>query len=354
MSSLGHGETHWTGGNFLPPLEQMEADLTDATDAYFGEPGHSPGELPNPREYDRRADIPSIDLPPDRDQTFRAAMSRLGLGREWDEGAEAAHLSSGWTAVVEAGQAHKDIAELDVLFHSLIAEDGVRPRAIIFTASPDRLIEGDERIMTARVLSSPDHPFNVDDVPPNEYELARLILTRLPGFRDRDMDPDHGINGPFDMGYNYTLAGNPVAVDANTPQEERGRFMCIGVIGHEIPVVLLRVDRTYYEENGERRYRQPDDQGKMRLIAQQLQQGGASVQQVGLITSNTYLLSRAVAAAQVEHETGVMVRVLSYGTATLARVKNEAQPAPLPNGQLAGEARLAWQRLQQFRNESKY
>lgn len=348
------GEHMAAGGNVLPSLDLMEAAIRDATDAYFGEPGHDPLELPDPKAagVERRADITSEELPDDREARLRAAMDRLGPGREGDVDAETAGLSDGYTAVVEAGQAHKIIAQLEVIFRELRRPGAARPRAIILAASPDRKIGPDERALTARVLSSENERFREEDVPENEYELARLILGRMNGFSNRRY-AEFAQDGEFDMGYNYTLQGDPAPGGEAAKPEERGRFMCIGVIGNEIPAILLRIDREYYEEAGKTKYRQLDDLGKMRLIAQQLQQGGASVQEVGLVTGAAYLPSRTIAAAQVEQETGVTVRVVSYGTATLARVKKEIAVKPLSVGQLAGEARLAEQRRRAFLGEAK-
>lgn len=343
MGDLHSGELGATGGNVLPSLEVMEAAIRDATEAYFGEPGRDPLDLPDPKAtgVERREDIVAIDLPEDREQRLRAAMNKLGPGRENDVDAEAAGLSDGYTLIVEAGQAHKMVAELDVILRELRRAGGVRPRAIILAASPERVLDTKERALTARVLG-----IDEDQVPENEYDLAHLILGRMDGFNARE--PELGMDGPFDMGYNYTLQGDPAPGGEDAAPEERGRFMCVGVLGKEIPVALLRVDREHYEEDGKRRYRQLDDLGKMRLIAQQLRQGDASVQKVGLVSGAAYVPSRTVTAAQVEQETGVTVRVLSYGTATLARVKGEPIPKPLSVGQLAGEARLAEQRRRAF------
>src|SRR3989344_8871349 len=72
----------------------------------------SPLEIfPEPGE--RRADT-EFSLPPEQESAFRTAMAKLGIGRETDLTATEIGLRSGYVAIIEGGQAHKMVAELNV------------------------------------------------------------------------------------------------------------------------------------------------------------------------------------------------------------------------------------------------
>lgn len=334
-------------GNVLPlsvqeTVDHMTNALNRAAEAYLGRPG-DPLELPDPKAagMDRRADIPSADLPSDREAVFRDAVAEFGPGRATDENAGAVGLGEGYTAVFEGGQVQKMVAQLEVALNDPVTPPG----SVILAASPERRLDQKERASTARILN---RRFNIDlaedDVPDTEYGVARFIAEHLEGFEQHEADLD----------YNYTLNGNTAPGGDEAKPEERGRFRHVGTIGGgNIPVVLLRIDREYYEGNSERKYRLLDDHGKMRLIAQLLREEGSDIQQVGLVTGATYLPSRLMDSMRTEREFGMPVRVISYGTETLARVKGEPAATPPKIGQLAGEAHLAWQRLQAFIAETQ-
>ena len=312
-------------------LDRMAHALAEAAAAAEPDERRSLLEIfPEPGE--RRADT-EFNLPPEQEEKFREAMAKLGIGRETNLTATEVGLRDDYVAIIEGGQAHKMVAELD----TVLSDKFTKPSAIFVAASPERAIpaaevdKAKERETTARVLG-----IDVDDVMHTEYDVAQQIIYKTPGlYPDRVLIPNFG----------YNLDGQLLAGEAT------GQFKRIGRIDHVIPVYLLRVDREYSEGG---KYRTLGVKSLIRVIDGLLNHEGRDAD-IGFVTSATYQPSRETDATsamlEIERQGGSRnVGVITYGTHTLAEVKKETYPAPPALGQLAGEAHKAAKQVEFLRD----
>lgn len=311
-------------------LDKMAHAMAEALAAVEPEnSGVSPLEVfPEPGQ--RRADT-EFDLPAQQESSFRQAMAKLGIGRETNLGATEVGLRPDFVAIIEGGQAHKMVAEINLI----LADQSTRPSEIIVAATPHRTIppheedKAKEREVTAKVLS-----IGRDEVGENEYQVAEQIARSIPGF----------IAGPPQntLKAGYTLEGE-------ITDEQTGHFTRLGQVG-DINVTLMRIDRKY-SEGGQ--YKTLGSKGLMKVVSHFLTRQGFD-NDIGFVTSATYQPSREVDAAstmlEVEREgTSRNIGVLTYGTHELAAAKKEQYPAQPSLGQLAGEAHKATRQIMLLR-----
>lgn len=296
--------------------QRLRGGLVRAVEAITGDASQNPLDVfPNPADKERREDVEfGVELTADQEVAFRSAMAELGIGRESNRDAAMVGLPDGYLALLEGGQAHKMLAELNIT-----AETAIRPRAIILAGDTERAIPEKEQEVTARVLG-----INREQVGATEAAVAEQILRAHPDFVPEDESV---------LPYGYTIDGELL-------DEQTGQLRRIGTIG-EIPAVVMRIDREWYEdEQGERKFRRIDNFAKMKIVSQ-IEVGNA----IGFVSSSTYQPSIEIDALRAAQETGSMIQVPTYGTAELARVKQEALPQPPALQQLAGEAYKTAQQL---------
>jgi len=314
-------------------LDRMAFVLAEAVAAV--EPANStasPLEIfPEPGQ--RRADT-EFSLPAEQETAFRAAMSKLGMGREIDQTASEVGLKDGYVAIIEGGQAHKMIAELN----TVLSDPAVRPSAIVVAATPDRIIpdpasdKAKEKEVTARVFNT-----DIESIPETEYDVAQQVIYKIPDLLAQRL-------AVLELSYD---------MDGNVSSESTGQFKRIGMVNHITPVYLLRVDREY-DRHDPKKYRTLGSKNLIKVVDGMLRQNGET-QDVGFVTSATYQPSREVDAAsamlEIERQ-GVFrnVGVITYGTHQLAEVKKEPYPQLPALGQLAGEAHKASKQLEALRS----
>ncbi len=310
-------------------LDEMARALSEAAAAV------APGEIGKPlleifpEPGERRADTEFV-LPKDQETAFREAMDKLGIGRETNQNATEVGLKDNYIAIIEGGQAHKMLAELNVV----LGDEQTKPHLIIITGTPDRTIppvgadKVAEREVTARVLG-----IKPEEVGATEFDVAEYIATHIPGLRDWRRKGLHG----------FEQIGTLGDTIIETLRVDRDPLRGGGTKG-----VIKNVDRYHYNFRGDF--------------------------DIGFVTSATYQPSREVDAVSAMLEINLghrqladlhtfaakfgvestggqkNVSVITYGTAELAKVKSESQPTPPALGQLAGEAHKAAQQLVILRN----
>ncbi|HVV66799.1 MAG TPA: hypothetical protein VHB72_01855 [Candidatus Saccharimonadales bacterium] len=328
---------HERTGSSNNEVLRMQQALARATEAVVGQPGADPLEVfPDPKSEERREDVAfdAGNLTEEQEAHFRVAMADLGPGRERSVGAFETGLARGYNAVLEGGQAHKMMAELE-----LVLEDHVQPRQIIITGGVRKL--GDkERELTARLLG-----MEIDEVGETEFDVACQVIKRHPKFE------------PFPEGARGFLGGDPskfnAAYDLSEepdsyligPKHGSDQFVQLGTIGGGKPAIAMRVDRfpDPAHPDDPSKYIQPSNAQKMGfasgfLGASQEIEYGPAVKNVALVTSATYEPSCTLAALEAEERVGdIHGHVLAYGTVALAAIKGEDPKQPGLN-QLAGEA----------------
>ena len=309
---------------FKNPVQELEqrtrSNLALAVEAVSGDIGADPLVVfPAQGKAERRADIEFdiTNLTLEQEQAFRSAMGKLGPGRESNQTPAVVGLTSGFTALLEGGQAHKMVAELNI-----VTESEVLPGAIILSADAERQISDSEKDLTSQVLK-----LDKDEVGETEYEVAKQVLKSCGDF----------IESPEEiLPFGYTGTGE-------LTHEPNGQFIRVGEINGS-PVVVMRVDREWYEaEDGSRKFKRINNSDKMKIVA-----GIENGSDIGFVTSATYLPTVAIDAMKASKATGVAIKVPNYGTAELARVKGEEQPTPPALNQLAGEAYKIAKKLQQL------
>lgn len=317
-------------------LDKMAHALAEAVAAVEPENSTtSPLEIfPEPGE--RRADT-EYSLPPEQEMAFREAMARLGIGRESNINATEAGLKDGYIAVIEGGQAHKMIAELNVVLSDKIT----RPRRIIITATPDRPIKpveedkAKEREVTASVLG-----IDNEEVGETELDVAKQVAVHTPNFQ------------PIRPMYDFTVAYNTEGdLISEGVKDGEGKLSNIGTI-IDTPIDILQIDRQYLDDG---KYKVLGSKGIMQFVTNLLDLWGFD-SDVGFVTSATYQPSRETDASSVMLEIERQgnprnVGVVTYGTqelakVKLAKVKKEDYPTPVALGQLAGEAHKAARQLE--------
>jgi|GEM_PF-912657 hypothetical protein len=284
-----------------------------------------------PQPGERRADT-EFSLPPHQGNAFREAMAKLGIGRETNLSATEVGLKDGYVAVIEGGQAHKILAELNIV----LADKTTRPSSIIIAATPERAIpepevdKAKEKETTAKVLG-----VEIDQVAATEYDVAQqIIYKKLPGLQPQSVSV---------LDFGYDMDGRVYTGEAT------GQFKRMGSINHAIPVYLLRVDREYTDPSNPKQYKTLGVRNLIKVVAGVLRHNGENADEnadIGFVTSATYQPSREIDAASAMIEIERLgesrnVGVITYGTQELAKVKKEQVPQPPALGQLAGEAHKA-------------
>lgn len=291
-------------------LDQAQEALQQAVAIVSPEtPNADPLEIfPAPGEV--RAEDAGLSLDPEQEQGLREIAARFGFGRETDltlseQGIRGAHV------VIEGGQAHKVLAEAQLV----LEDEAATPTTLIFATSPYRKITGEAEVAsTTRILG---------ESPETEYEMVRTLISKLPGFEPTE---------EWEMPYSYDISDGFV-VD----QHSEGQFITLGMIG-KMPVVLMRIDRENYEEDGKPKFRnQPGTTEVLRIVEAICLLQNDPLLPLAFATSATYQPSRMVDAIAVSLKTDRPAGLVTYGTARLARVKGEATPAPAPANQLPGE-----------------
>lgn len=289
--------------------QRMRTSLEAAVVAVTGEATHNALEVfPDPATKERREDVDfGVELAEESETAFRAAVAELGVGRETNRAPEALGLSDGYVAFLEGGQAHKMMAELNV-----VAVSDVAPSVVIISGDAERNIPDKERTVTSGVLAIEEA-----EVGTTEAEVAEQVLRAHPEFVEASEQV---------LPYGYTI-------DGQLTSEATGQFRQIGTVG-DAPAVVMKIDREWYvDEAGERKFKRPDELTKMKIIAQL-----DNVREIGFVTSSTYQPSREIDAIRAANELDIPIKVPTYGTAELARVKGEDDPQPPALNQLAAEA----------------
>lgn len=116
---------------------------------------------------ERREDQSPI-LPYGADElALRDIMFALGVGRQNNLTPSRVGLTEGYIAIVEGGQGHKMLAELQLIL------EGPMPSKIIFMAG-SRVIVDAEKLITAKVLG-----IEVSEVGSTELEVAKQVAARV-------------------------------------------------------------------------------------------------------------------------------------------------------------------------------
>ncbi|MDB5166334.1 MAG: hypothetical protein JWM37_406 [Candidatus Saccharibacteria bacterium] len=299
-------------------LLQIEQALERATLAVTGEEGHDPLEVfPNPATAERRADVAwDPRLTEDQEQAFRSSMAEIGPGRPTDIGpAEVGFGNIDYVAVLEGGQPHKMVAQLQVV--RAHGRD-LMPGMIVQTASADRTIGANERAFMAGHLGCEE-----SEVADTELGVAEQILRHEADFEAVGSEAtleDAYVAGEVSL-MDAIHIGNFIHPDPESPSD-----------GTRVNVILVGVKRVYADD-GSGQYSQASNADK---ISQALN-FSTFQRNIGFVTSSTYQPSNVISARQVAFDTSSNVQVLSYGTETLARVK-VAQPEQPSLAQLGGEA----------------
>jgi hypothetical protein len=267
-----------------------------------------------PAAGERRADDIGLALSPDQEHALRGVAAELGFGRESNRTMTELGLSGGH-AVIEGGQAHKMLAEALVVVNDCFAA----PKSIIISATPFRAIPPAEKTITSQILD-----IDLDDVGNSEYEVAKQVVNKIPGFIQQN---EETLPFSYDIHNDYAVSNEP-----------NGQFTALGNI-HGIPVVLLRIDReNYLNEEGKTAYRlQPDTAQVIAIVDRVLKIQDDPETPIAFVSSGTYQPSRDIDGARAALLTRRKVGIPTYGTALLAEVKGEDLPAPGPITQLPGE-----------------
>lgn len=270
----------------------------------------APGEV--------RATGVALELTGEQEEALRDVVGELGFGRETDLTAEQVGLPSGYVAIIEAGQPHKIEAEC-----RLADTAGT----LLFAGSPYRKVASEaERASGARVLG-----IDAENLGATEYDVVRQIAEAQPGFIPNETG-DEVLSFGYDIYQNYEVSESPT-----------GQLVKIGTVENR-DVVLLRIDRENYVEDGKSKYRfQPGSAAVMGIVSDVLSKSGDSETPVGFLTSATYQPSRDIDGARAGMKHNRQFGVVTYGTATLAEVKGEPVAAPGPINQLPGELHKAAQ-----------
>ncbi len=351
-------------------IVRMNQAIMRATEAVCGDPQANPLEVfPNPEDKERREDVVfGADLTPEQEADFRAAMAELGPGRQTDKGLDLLRLSNAnrerycdnftpgqyeWKAVLEAGQLHKGMAELE-----LVLAQPLQPSLIVVTAAPGRIIGEKEKALSARLLKIP-----VEEVGDNEYEVYCQFLQSHPRFKPLPEGVEH-----LPFGYDLGEGSRKEGFGVSPMNRGNGQFVRLGSFGEihtfddlvrPIPLVMIRVDR-FPDPNfpdDPSKYIQPNNAQKMCYAANlNMRPDYKAVDiNVGFVTSATYQPSCELAADEAVSnfeysEYGMTAQVLTYGAERLAVVKGEESYTPAVN-QLAAEAYKVADMLQKATTE---
>jgi hypothetical protein len=245
---------------------------------------------------------------------LREIAGRFGIGGEVDV------RSAADVELVEGGKPWKVEAE------TAIAGSG----SLVYTGSPDRAL-GDDEI----AYLGAKYGFGPIDMPRTEYDMARQIASRQPGFEPLPED--------YVLSFGYALTP-----DHELTNERTGQLVQIGYTdaSHQEMVYCLRVDREDYQDddgNAKFRYR-PDSAALMNFVADVMDAYGNETASVGMLTSSTYA-SRAVDAVRAGASRSRRFSVGMYGRQTLADTKGEPLAEPTAINQIPGELRVMAEKL---------
>lgn len=301
-------------GNFQSP-EQYAHEILARTEQVVNNAKEILGleTLPSPGEV--RANDPGLGLTAEQETVLRSCAAELGFGRSSDKTLSEQGLV-GAAVIIEGGQPHKIAAELGLLHDDQAAQ----PRMIVMSASPYRKITSPAEQASAQNLGIEPKQDNY-----SEYDVAEAAARALTGFESQE---------EVDLPYGYDIQNGHALVERQT-----GQLRQIGTL-NGTPVVLFRVDRELYEEDGATKYRnQPGVSDIMRIVGSVTGESeGCEGSPVVCVTSATYEASRSVDAAIAGLDLpGQTVGVATYGTERLAHVRGESTPAPGPINQLPAE-----------------
>lgn len=270
-----------------------------------------------------RADAPEPELTPQQAKALRATAAEFGFGREADRTASELGLSNGYVAVIDGGQIHKVLAEIQI---ALL--DDVKPGSFVIIAREDRPISSEDQseAMQKEVASIRLQLGLEDDEPVEgtEYSITDQALDAIVPFVREDPEE---------------LALVPLGEDDHIPLPHA--TVGLTTIGRilNLPVVMLKFDRdSYVGDDGKRKDRKEhDNAASLVVVSKALSVVGDEHTELGFITSASYQTSREIDAARAADITGRTIAVPSYGAARLASVKMEAIPAAVPLNQVPGE-----------------
>ncbi|MGI0133684.1 MAG: hypothetical protein ACREBW_01840, partial [Candidatus Micrarchaeaceae archaeon] len=247
-------------------LARNEVALVTAVSTAYPEKAGQAPEAVFPERTEPRNAAPDPEWDAATANTMRRILGEFGVGRGTDENISALGLPHGpVVAVVEAGQAHKIKAELE-----MIEQDVASPIAqIIFAGSPKREIKSsDERASTVRQLGKMPDTYT-------EYYVAGQMAMHMKGFT--------ALPQPEILKQSYTVSresGFTVGTD------ETGQFVKVGT-AYGADVILMRLDREdYTDSEGKPKYRnQPEYGDVMQIVSASVTVADTSV---AYLTSNTY------------------------------------------------------------------
>lgn len=328
---MSNGEIR-QGGN-IDPRQYAEAltvkyqtVLEEARNLAYPEAQNFIDAFPEPTQP--RDQAPDPDWDQSKETRIRQLVGEFGYGRETDRtlgelGLRGAHV------IFEGGQPHKIVAEV-----AIVAGDAeATPSSYIFCASPNRKIENESEIASARK--------QLGFVPATEYDVVRSLAKKIKGFRFLDQ-------GNETLALSYDIS-NQFAVG----HDKTGQFIQIGHVD-DAPVVLLRIDRQDYADpvDGKKKYRnQPGPADIMRIISQGLELQGDLSSPLAYVTSATYQPSREIEAVRAGLATDRVIGVPTYGIVTLAKVKGESVPSLAPVNQIPGELHTAAKSVEKLAQE---
>lgn len=267
--------------------------------------------LPKPSSV--RADDPEPNWTEEQVATARELAHSFGYGAEKDM------LSglAGGVRILEGGLAWKIAAEAQAF-----EKEG--EAVAVFAGSAYRTIREDETVFLKERLGI--------ELPAGstEYTVAMALAKKTAGADTQE---------PLPYGYQ-------VAEGNHTMPEATGQLVKISD-----SVLVLRVDRENYEEDGKPKYRhQPSTEALMRFLSDVLSASGDQVSPVGLITSNTYA-SRVPDALRAGLKNNRQFGVAMYGRETIASVKAEPVTPDSPLNQLPGDLRVMYDNLSKLLDE---
>lgn len=295
--------------------EKTQAQLTailDVVEIVGGQGAHIDTVLPQPMKGPGEARQDAKDPDWDESQVVKAreVAHMFGYGSERNVNSGL----SGGVRILEGGLAWKITAE-----HSALADEN-SPASIVFAGSAYRPLKDEERGFIK------DHLEMSTDNMVTEYDFAEALARR---------QLEDTVQEEFDLPFGYQISeGNP------TVEQETGQLKRLGYTESGVNVLLLRIDREEYEEDGQQKYRfQPPTETLMRFMSDVLGAYSDHDSPIGLITSNAYA-SRVPDALRSGLRHGREFGVAMYGRSTLAKIQGVEMKPDTPLNQLPGELRV--------------
>lgn len=280
----------------------------------IGGPNATPESVFTPLNSDNRSQAPDPNWNQRQQAVARELAQHLGYGSEYN----VISGLQGGVRLLEAGKIWKVLAETDVLDQ----ENNVS--MLVFAGSPYVPLGADERDFIER--RGHDHIVGAT----NQYEATLAVARQLVETPDEQV-----------ASYGYELS------ESNAVKfEPTGQFMRLGKAENGQDVVMIRVDREEFTDDGNQdRYRyQPSQQRLMTMLSEILRHAGDTDSPIGLITSNAYA-SRQFDTIRAGLTDGRRYGVAMYGRETLAHMKGEPVAPATPLNQLPGELWLAYNKL---------